>query len=347
MHLMQKSHQVNFIDTTPKETCIVMPKGNIVQLNPDDEDIFATQIHDRYASHPVELENMTLAHFATKFAVVYSGKSNDTELGQTEPNELEIDENNYNHEETEDKRKTTINKNHITLLNGLGKMSKRTQDAVLHTHRYHKEKDPYTYYYSHVLLFLPWHNEDDLVQNQQQIYDEHCLLIEKNAEYFNQHEQEIDAATVYLQQHGPPEHVWDTIAPAAQAQNISDELEGPSTIRDMDEDDLATLNDEEQLSQLSSALNKQFTKEANKDIMTNREYCKAYCSLNDEQRTVVLFNRNWCKMAVAALRNGKAIPAYQLYVSGPGGTGKSYIIKMIHHDINYFFNLYEKREQIH
>ena len=246
-----------------------MPKGNIAQLNPDDKDIFATQIHDRYASCPVELENMTLAHFATKFAVVYSGKSNDTELGQTEPNELEIDENNYNHEETEDKRKTTINKNHITLLNGLGKMSKRTQDAVLHTHRYHKEKDPYTYYYSHVLLFLPWHNEDDLVQNPQQIYDEHCLLIEKNAEYFNQHEQEIDAATVYLQQHGPPEHVWDTIAPAAQAQNISDELEGPSTIRDMDEDDLATLNDEEQLSQLSSALNKQFTKEANKDIMTN------------------------------------------------------------------------------
>ena len=221
-------------------------------------------------------------------------------------------------------------------------MSKRTQNAVLCTHRYYKEKDPYTYYYSHLFLFLPWCNEDDLVQNPQQIYDEHCLLIEKNAEYFNHHEQEIDAATVYLQQHGPPEHVWDTIAPAAQAQNISDELEGPSTIRDMDEDDLATLNDQEQLSQLSSVLNKQFTKEANKDIMTNREYCKAYHSLNDEQRTVVLFNRNWCKMAVAALRNRKAIQAYQLYVSGPGGTGKSYIIKMIHHDINYFFNLYEK-----
>ena len=50
------------------------------------------------------------------------------------------------------------------------------------------------------------------------------------------------------------------IAPAAQAQNISDELEGSSTIRDMDEDDLATLNDEEQLSQLISALNKQFYK---------------------------------------------------------------------------------------
>ena len=73
MHLMQKSQQVNFIDTTPKETHIVMPKGNIVQMNPD-EDIFAIQIHDRYASRPVELESMTLAHFATKLAVVYSGK---------------------------------------------------------------------------------------------------------------------------------------------------------------------------------------------------------------------------------------------------------------------------------
>ena len=299
---MQKCQQVNFVDTTPKETHIVMPKGNIAQLNPDDEDIFATQIHDRYASHPVELENMTLAHFATKFLVVFSGKSNDTELGQTEPNELQIDENNYNHEETEDKRKTTINKNHITLLNGLGKMSKRTQDAVYILTDIIRRK-----IHIHITIhmcYCSYHGIMKMIlfKNPQQIYDEHCLLIEKNAEYYNQHEHEIDAATVYLQQHGPPEHVWDTIAPAAQAQNISDEFEGPSTIRDMDEDDLATLNDEEQLSQLSSALNKQFTKEANKDIMTNQEYCKAYHSLNDEQRTVVLFNRNWYNMAVAALR---------------------------------------------
>ena len=46
--------------------------------------------------------------------------------------------------------------------------------------------------------------------------------------------------------------------------------------------------------------------------------------------------------ASAALRNGENIPAYYLFLSGPGGMGKSHVMKMIHRDVNYFFNLYKQ-----
>ena len=50
MPLIEKSRKAVFIDTTPKAMRIVSPKFNLSQLDPDEEDIFATQIHDRYAA---------------------------------------------------------------------------------------------------------------------------------------------------------------------------------------------------------------------------------------------------------------------------------------------------------
>ena len=48
------------------------------------------------------------------------------------------------------------------------------------------------------------------------------------------------------------------------------------------------------------------------------------------------------KKAVAAFKTGETIPAYYLFLSGPGGKGKSHVIKMVHRDVNYCFNLYDK-----
>ena len=56
-----------------------------------------------------------------------------------------------------------------------------------------------------------------------------------------------------------------------------------------------------------------------------------------------MFNHHWCKRADAALRNGESVPAYYLFLSGCGGTGKSDVIKMIHRDVNYFFNIVQAK----
>jgi len=72
------------------------------------------------------------------------------------------------------------------------------------------------------------------------------------------------------------------------------------------------------MEQLHIALCRQYTKEANKELCTTKQ-----CMMNKEQRAVVLYNRQWCKCAAAALRQAMTEPACYLFLSGPGGTGKS------------------------
>ena len=39
-----------------------------------------------------------------------------------------------------------------------------------------------------------------------------------------------------------------------------------------------------------------------------------------------MFHRDWCKKAVIALKQGKPIVPYHMFMSGPGGVGKSHVI---------------------
>ena len=75
-----------------------------------------------------------------------------------------------------------------------------------------------------------------------------------------------------------------------------------------------------------------FTSEANKDILSPSEYAAYFRSLNTEQRQAVEYHREWCKQTVTLLKQHKPVKPYHLFLSGPGGVGKSYVIKMIHTD---------------
>ena len=45
-----------------------------------------------------------------------------------------------------------------------------------------------------------------------------------------------------------------------------------------------------------------------------------------------MYHRQWCKETVSLLKRHKPVKPYHLFLSGPGGVGKSYVIKMIHTD---------------
>ena len=45
-----------------------------------------------------------------------------------------------------------------------------------------------------------------------------------------------------------------------------------------------------------------------------------------------MFHRDWCKKAVLALKANKPVEPYHVFLSGPGGVGKSHVIKLIHSD---------------
>ena len=45
-----------------------------------------------------------------------------------------------------------------------------------------------------------------------------------------------------------------------------------------------------------------------------------------------MYHREWCKETVTRLKQHRSVKPYHLFLSGPGGVGKSYVIKMIHTD---------------
>ena len=46
-----------------------------------------------------------------------------------------------------------------------------------------------------------------------------------------------------------------------------------------------------------------------------------------------MFNRAWCKSYIHAMRNKEKVQGYRIFLSGPGGTGKTHVLKLIQRDI--------------
>ena len=51
-----------------------------------------------------------------------------------------------------------------------------------------------------------------------------------------------------------------------------------------------------------------------------------------------MFNRAWCKSYVNARRKNETIKGYRIFLSGPGGTGKSHVLKLIQETCIYFLH---------
>ena len=51
-----------------------------------------------------------------------------------------------------------------------------------------------------------------------------------------------------------------------------------------------------------------------------------------------MYNRAWCKSYISAVRHGENQKGYRIFLSGPEGTGKSYVVHLIQRGMLYFFN---------
>ena len=109
-----------------------------MQMDDDDENVFAASTIDRYAARPPILSNMCLAKFAVNYNVAQANNEF-IEMQETDANELS---------ETEEYFSWTK----ITLKDGLGYMQKRKQEAILHVMRYKLQTEPEKYYHSKLIM---------------------------------------------------------------------------------------------------------------------------------------------------------------------------------------------------
>ena len=188
MWLLKKSRKVTSVNTNMKDECVSLPKTQqLVQMDDDNENVFATNTIDRHAARPPILGNMCLVKFAVNYNVIQAHHEF-MEMQETDANKLS---------ETEEYDSCTK----IWLKDGLGYMQKRKKEAILHVMRYKVQTEPEKYYHSKLILFYPWKNEDDLItgfNSYMESYIHKQDIIYKNAQLFNEDCERFDSALELL-----------------------------------------------------------------------------------------------------------------------------------------------------
>ena len=342
MWLIKKSRKVVYVNGAMKEDRVSLPKTgkDLEVMADDDENIFMTSIHDRYAARPDSLNDMCLACFSVNYDTTISDESS-------------LENENAENSSQDDKSNLCNRRNEtIQLRNNLGIMRKRRREAIFRTHRYNVMKEREKYYHAQLLLYYPWQHESE-VKGEYNTYEEHYNAVKEvihhNSQHFEHNAEHLDDAFNQLAENGPPESIWDSVAPAIEEENVAARAEGYYAIRNLEDEDLADHNDMmlaqgngengDGDSNKTSALSLQYIKEAQKDIMTPTEYRRCLRSLNADQLQIVMYNRAWCKEAIQKVMKGESIKPFKIFLSGPGGTGKSHVIKLIRRDVIYFFRM--------
>ena len=79
-----------------------------------------------------------------------------------------------------------------------------------------------------------------------------------------------------------------------------------------------------------------YAKAAKRQDMNFQDYCRHVCTFNKDQCHIVMYNRAWCKSYINVLRHGENQKGYRIFLSGPGGTGKSHVVCLMQRDMSHF-----------
>ena len=76
MWLMEKSRKVTFVNSNMHDDRVSLPKNGkqLSDMNEEEDGVYMTSIHDRYAACPESLQNMCLATFAVSYEPIFGTK---------------------------------------------------------------------------------------------------------------------------------------------------------------------------------------------------------------------------------------------------------------------------------
>ena len=333
MPLRRSSRAVKYINTNPREdrVSIMLPQNKIQEMEDEDEDVFASSIIDKYAARPTALDDKCVAWFAANYERC-SPNANTNANRQTpeQPQETDVIPSVIDEADEQEYQVITLN-------NNLGKMRKRRTEAIIRWHSFNKENETEKYYRAKLFLFMPWRSEDEIIgtySSMEERYTEEYITFQANEEQYTYNEGELDEAYQQLEANGPPENAWEAMAPNLADQQNDETAEGFTEERHMEDNDLEAQLTLQPTHSATDPSDKtlRYTKEKNKQLMSSSEYNASMRSLNKKQRDIINYHRQWCKDAIIAHKSNKPVQPYQVFLSGPGGVGKSFIIKLLYND---------------
>ena len=163
-----------------------------------------------------------------------------------------------------------------------------------------------------------------------------CHTILPNAKKFNDDCDVFDLEPSEIDD-SAMQSIWDLAAPSVAQQDAETQRSGFETVQRRENEDIAC-KPHQPIGQAKGCdtLSKLYASAAKNQNTSFKQYCTNMWALNEEQRHIVMYNRLWCKDYIQAIRRGSHVKPYRIFISGPGGTGKTFIVNMIKQDIPHF-----------
>ncbi|XP_076849952.1 uncharacterized protein LOC143498932 [Brachyhypopomus gauderio] len=313
MKLKEASRKVQFIPTGDNVVRMSLPL-HVIQTraeydNDDNQNIWMNSITDRYRYRPKtdEFSQMCLASFASEYRILSKSESSARDA--------------------------------IKLEKSLGFIRKRTRtdSAVVRYARFSPTKHPEKHYQSILQLFLPHYLDCQLKPPTFNTYEDFYktgfikysdeevqsvkTIVDLNMSYFEKDADTIDEAEEQLKRNGPVEDAWAEICPENERErleclhkkeNPTDEIEQNISAADIP-DLLPT--------EPRCAIGKE-------KGMRKEEAMYVLRSLNEQQSEIFYKIRHWCLEKTLA----KNPQPFHVFISGPGGVGKSMLIRAIYYE---------------
>ena len=149
----------------------------------------------------------------------------------------------------------------ITFTDGFGKMSQLKQQAVIRFRKYNKDTDSNKWYRAEPMLYYPWFDEQAGLLGSYSSYQAHYRHVLTN-------ESKYTKETIDVDKDGPPEHLWNSIAPSTEEHRLHSIAEGSEQLTEVSQQDL--WDNQNNLSQSSSQI--RFESPANMQEIPPEQY---------------------------------------------------------------------------
>ncbi|KAG5672958.1 hypothetical protein PVAND_003045 [Polypedilum vanderplanki] len=311
---------VEFINSGPKATRQCMLKSNaqlekLARTNPDSIDIYKKGPIDRYADRPNELENICLADFIAKYNYHAKGShatdDNDDDANDNEELDI-IDEDNGEEQATEKKE--------YKLKNNSGTIKLRRRPKIIRYVRFSRHIDEINYFREMCMLFLPWRNEDDEIENQDcaKKFQENEEVIKANYDKYHAISLDLEEITrqIQLERNAEDNEI-------EQGENA--EIVDPDFQNVYDFEDNIVPNALVEMGLEAPGVDANVSKYQVPNLIRDDEYLELCDSLNTLQRDFLMH-------IISEFKQPSRLPVYY-FVSGGAGVGKSRLINAIYQSI--------------
>ncbi|KAG2191078.1 hypothetical protein INT47_004755 [Mucor saturninus] len=321
--MVETSAKTIYIPTGPKSSIsrMLKPKAQLEQLPENSTDVYQRGWVEHYQSRPDTLKDLNLAQFCAwyEYSKKERGNKRITSVNK-EDDDAQPDKDIDLIQGTDD-----VYSNWITLKNDTGYVKKRGRPKIIKYFKNNIEKDPDSYFYSVIMLYFPWYNQkndlDDV--NCKLLFEEHSKQIYENISEFSK----IPDQTIlnYMEQEG------------GECLNEEELEEEPVDGNDINDFSMHTMPDETDINlQTRSGTGTQSRERssasstpssegfARPDKLDNTAYETLLSLLNCEQRNCFNHIINHVRH-----EDCKLTPLH-LFITGGAGTGKSLLIRALY-----------------